>query len=401
MNRTRGFLKTHKTSIIQDRTRVVLRGINLGGWLMMEGYILHAPNLAHHLFKEEFIRRRGRRAYRQLIHGFRENFVTEQDLRWIARKGFNCVRVPFHYQLVWPFQAKRPARSVTYLDRVIRWAKKVGLWVILDLHATCGCQNHDWHSDSAGAAQLWDQKKYQRHTYAVWEFLADRYRTESNVAGYDLLNEPVTHNTKVLNDFYQCLVRVIRRADKRHILFVEGNHWARDLKVLQPIEDDNTAFSIHFYDPLEFTCNFVPHQRYPQRRGFNRKTLRRILEPYRTFARRRQRPVFVGEFGVNYRQGHDGEDRWVSDVTGCFRELGFHWTYWTYKAVKNSIFPDGLFSYYPNPPWVHRHGPYTGWQNYAVLWPTRQKDMIRSWRTEHFCENQKITRVLKQAASAP
>ena len=32
----------------------------------------------------------------------------------------------------------------------------------------------------------------------------------------------------------------------------------------------------------------------------------------------------------------------------CFQEAGFHWTYWTYKAVKNHMFPDGIYSYFPN-----------------------------------------------------
>jgi hypothetical protein len=42
----RDFLKTDKTRIVAKGKRpVFLRGVNLGGWLMMEAYLLHAQNL--------------------------------------------------------------------------------------------------------------------------------------------------------------------------------------------------------------------------------------------------------------------------------------------------------------------------------------------------------------------
>ena len=49
------FLRTEEGKIVTANGRkVMLRGVNLGGWLMMEGYIMHAPNRAEQLFKKGF-----------------------------------------------------------------------------------------------------------------------------------------------------------------------------------------------------------------------------------------------------------------------------------------------------------------------------------------------------------
>ena len=222
--------------------------------------------------------------------------------------------------------------------------------------------------------------------------MAQRYKDKTTIAGYDLLNEAVLEDTKLLNAFYKQLIKTIRRVDQNHILFVEGNRWAQDLECLEDFSDDNLAFSVHAYLPLEFTFNFVAHLQYPRE---TKEILRKLSSGYAAFAQKKQRPVYVGEFGVNARQGLYGEDQWVKDILGCFQEFGFHWTYWTYKAVKNSVFPDGIFSYLENPPWVNRAGPRLGWDTYASLWPQRRKEMIESWKTEKFSLNTTILSALQ------
>ena len=126
--------------------------------------------------------------------------------------------------------------------------------------------------------------------------------------------------------------------------------------------------------------------------------MRRNLWRYKKIAQKRDVPIFVGEFGVNARQGNFGEDRWLADMLKCFNDYGFHWTYWTYKAIKNQVFPDGIYSYVNNPAWVHRVGPLTGWDTYKQHWSKQQKPMIKSWHTDQFQANTEILKVLENAA---
>ena len=123
--------------------------------------------------------------------------------------------------------------------------------------------------------------------------------------------------------------------------------------------------------------------------------MRKFLSGYAALARKKQRPIFVGEFGVNDREGLYGEDQWVKDMVSCFKEFDFHWTYWTYKAIKNNVFPDGIFSYMENPPWVNRAGPRMGWDTYSDLWTHRRKEIVESWKTENFSENSPVLNALK------
>jgi len=396
-------LKIHKGKIVQadNNKPVYLRGCNLGGWLMMEAYFLHTPNLPVKDLTRQLLPAIGKKGVEDFYKKFRDNFIVEADLKRIASFGLNVVRLPFHHGLIEKTPFKYDKEGLTYLDRAISWAKKYGIYVILDLHGAAGSQNHDWHSDSYGEALLWKDKKNQERTYALWEFLANRYKNETAVAGYDLLNEAVIADHVLLNKFYNNIIKAIRKNDKNHILFIEGNKWAQDLECLEFFEDDNYALSIHFYEPIQFTFNMTPHLTYPlkgQQGNWDKSVTAAMHAKYAKLAATHQAPIFVGEFGVNYRNGFYKEENWVKDTVQVFNSLGFHWTYWTYKAIKNAMFPDGLLSYYPNPPWVRREGPVTGWNTYNKLWATRKKDMVDSWRSENFTENPKVIQVLKKYA---
>lgn len=394
------FLRIHKASIVDAKGRkVMLRGVNLGGWLMMEGYILQARNIAVRQFKKEFAAALGAKALKDFERSFYNTFIQEKDFEAIAKIGFNCIRLPFHHSLIERTPYLYSDEGLAYLDQSIAWAKKYHLYIILDLHAAPGSQNHDWHSDSLGQAELWKNKLFQERTFALWEFLADRYKDNATVAGYDLLNEAVIGDAEVLNDFYAKLIKHVRLVDRNHILFIEGNAWATDIKCLERFHDDRMALSIHFYHPIDFTFKFVPLLSYPlryQKALWNKAMLKRMVTSYAKFAKEYQAPVFVGEFGVNYRNNRDGEIDWLSDIVQCFDEHNFHWTYWTYKAVKNTLFPDGLLSSYPNDPWVNRQGPSMGWDTYIKLWPAQKGCIIESWKSDHFTPNMKAIKVLEQ-----
>lgn len=396
-NSGKSFLKTKQGSILDhDGRPVILRGVNLGGWLMMEGYILHALNVAEQVFKKNFTHALGKGALTSFEKDFRSHFIQEDDIKTIAGFGFNCIRVPFNSRAVEQRPYQYTGEGLKYLDHIVRWAEKYKVWLILDLHAACGAQNYDWHSDSLGRALLWQKKELRDRTFKLWEFLANRYKDKKAVAGYDLLNEAVLEDAKLLNAFYKQLIKTIRRVDHNHILFVEGNRWAQDLDCLEDFDDSNLALSVHTYLPMEYTFNFVPHLQYPRK---TKKDLHKLMSGYARLAKKEQRPIYVGEFGVNARQGHDGEGQWVKDILSCFAEFGFHWTYWTYKAVKNSVFPDGIFSYLENPPWVNRGGPRLGWDTYSSLWPEHREQMIESWRTENFSLNTAILDALRRSGS--
>jgi len=388
---SKGFLKRDKALIVDAQGKTVhLKGVNFGGWLMMEAYFVYAPNLPQRIFEKEFAEKCGPNALSELMSKFRRNFITEADFKQVASWGMNCIRLPFHYKV------GAHDKAIHYLDQAIAWASKHKVYLILDLHAAPGSQNHDWHSDSLGPTELWTKKANRHKTYDLWQKLADRYKDETIIAGYDVLNEAVLPDADLLNEFYRETIKAIRRVDQNHILFIEGKHWAQNIDVLDDFKDDNWVYSIHFYEPPEFTFNLVPFLRYPWD-GCNKDIIRRRMDGYFRFAQKKQRPVHVGEFGVNYRQGFYNEHLYLRDVLKCFNDFGFHWSYWTYKAVKNYLHPDGVYGYRPNSPWVNRPAAKSGWHCWAECWPKYKKEMVSSWRTKSFDLNTHVIEELKKA----
>jgi aryl-phospho-beta-D-glucosidase BglC (GH1 family) len=344
-------LKVEGRDIVDQKgKKIFLRGVNLGGWLMMEGYFLHGRNFGEHIFKKEFACINGDKELKNFTQHYRKVFITSLDIRRIKKMGANCVRVPFNYRLI--VQDK----GWNYLDNVVRWCRKELIYCILDLHAAPGSQNPDWHSDSEGRALFWQRKKLQRQYFYVWHKIAAHYKNEATVAGYDVLNEPVIKNSLILQKFYQRTIKEIRKIDKNHILFLEANNYGQQLRSLGRPRDKNIVYSIHFYQPINFTFNFQPHLQYPgyiDGKYWNRKQVYKMIVPYYELAQKWQVPIYVGEFGINYRSPKFyGELRYLQDVLICFKRLGFHWTYWTYKAVAGGLYPDGIYQYLPNAPWI-------------------------------------------------
>jgi endoglucanase len=396
-------LKTKNIDIVDLKGgKVSLHGVNLGGWLMMEGYILHGRNISEKSVKAEMARCYGKEELDNFTAEFRNNFITENDFKNIAGLNFNCVRLPFNHKLIENQDEKFTINreGIDLLKKAISWCKKYGIYCILDLHAAPGSQNQDWHSDSDGEMLLWKDKKRQERYFRLWEILAENFKDEDTVAGYDILNEPVIkeNGLNTLRPFYQEAVKRIRAIDNKHIIFLEGNIWSQRLEDIGEPFADNISYSVHFYPPLDFTFNFQRGLKYPGEisgEKWDINKIRKDLEVYHSYSKKWNVPIFAGEFGVNSRCGECyGEFDWVKDVLKCFNEFGFHWTYWTYKAVANSVFPDGIYQYTANPPWVNRQGPIYGFENYYALWKDHKKDIAKSWKTVNFTENKALSNLL-------
>lgn len=374
-----------------------LKGVNLGSWLLMEGYILGGRNIPESIFRQNFKKTNGSRELFEFTRLFRENFINEDDFKNISQTGANCVRLPFNYRIL----TKYPPDGIKYLKNAFSMAHKYHLGVILDLHAAPGAQNCDWHSDSTGKAMFWEKEKFRKETLNIWEELASEFKDEPALAGFDIINEPVLGNKpiNILAQFYKEAVKRIKRTDSKHTIFLEGSLWAQRIDFLRDLLDENVSVSIHAYQPLEFTFNFSPFYKFPGKinnEHWDKDTLRRYLEPYFLFSKKNNVKIFVGEFGINWRGGFWGELAWLENILEIFEEFGFDYTYWTYKAVASEAFPDGLYQYLPNNKYIAREGPVYGWENYIPQWKADKNDIVDSWRTKNFTANQPVISKLKE-----
>jgi len=389
------FLKVRGADIVDERgRRVMLKGAALGGWLMMEGYMMCGRNIPEKTLKANITKSLGSASEEDFTDSFRRTFITESDIKAIKSWGANLVRIPFNYKII-------DKSGIRHLDNVIGWCRKNSIYCILDMHAAPGAQNGDWHSDCVGRPELFTGKANQDKYLKLWRFLARRYKNESAIAGYDILNEPVVPFTRerIVKELFEKVTAVIRAEGDDHIIFQEGNFWGQRIKCLGKPKDPNTAFSVHIYAPSDYVFNWDLDHKYPCKIAgvmWNKKRLEAIVKEYSRISKKVGAPIFVGEFGVSWRGGHFGELDWTKDIVSLFKKYGFHWTYWTYKTIANSHSPDGIYRYTKNPAWINRKGPVTGWENFYTLWKKERGGIIESWRTRNFVLNEKLLGVLKK-----
>ena len=113
-----------KHIIAPDGSKLRMRGINLGNWLVPEGYMFHfdkGPASYREitaLFNDLIGPDETARFWKQ----YRDNYITESDVRFIHEAGFNCIRIPFHWKLI------DDGTAFPLLDRVIGWANRTICW---------------------------------------------------------------------------------------------------------------------------------------------------------------------------------------------------------------------------------------------------------------------------------
>jgi len=296
-----------------------VKGINLGNWLVPEGYMFKftralAPNEIADVIEALVGPEDASRFWTE----FRERYITAEDIRFIKAAGFNTVRVPLHWRLfVEPGQDisdRYEGPGWDFLDRLVQWCREAGLRVIVDLHAAPGGQTGVNHDDGPGYPLVLYVPRYRRQTVALWRELATRFRNEPTILGYDLLNEPVSPYSDVgylnprLEPLYRDIVAAIRSVDPNHVVLLAGAQWSTSFAVFGRPFDDNAVYTYH---------KFWAH---PSRDA---------LQSYLDFSNRWKVPLLIGETG-----------EFTNDWNTAFRELherfGIGWCFWSYKNLDST-----------------------------------------------------------------
>lgn len=355
---TMDFLKAHGRKIVDSLGREVrLRGFSFASWLNFENFIIGMPG------HESGIRKSVAQILdedkaRFFFTSFLNHFVAEDDFKFMQSMGCNLVRIPFNYRHFEsddkPFEYL--SEGFTWLDKAINWARKYGVYLILDMHAAQGSQSHGFHTDNiSGMAFLWDQKMYQDRAIALWQEIARRYCNEPTIAGYDILNEPVSEHISQLNSFYHEAVKAIRKVDKKHVLFIEGDGYSSKFNELDHPFDSNVVYSTHFY-----SCCGMENMEYPGVWSYNgqyydREKLKQEYIERTAFMRQHNVPNWFGETSVTFTPmvSEDSRMRFLEDMLTIAEEQGDSWTFGIYKDLGKT----GIVYADPDSEWVRRITP--------------------------------------------
>ena len=195
----------------------VIRGVNLGGWLVLEPWItpsLFFPYLCSGgcppdkppVIDERSLCDRLGSAAGPLLEKFRSEWVNESTFKSLAAAGLNTVRIPYGYWIFGDAPEFCPnVSSIHHLDNAIEWSNKYGLNVILDLHGVPYSQNGQDNSGTSLKGPYSQQRpKWGRPPFngSAWlapnhlavtrralQRVASRYANRSSVIGMGMVNE--------------------------------------------------------------------------------------------------------------------------------------------------------------------------------------------------------------------
>jgi endoglucanase len=258
--------------------------------------------------------------------------LKAEYFRAIKEAGFDSVRLPVR----WSAHAKADApftldpKFAARVDWAVEQALANKLNIIVNVH----------HYDEMDAGP----DKHLPRLVGLWEQIAARYKDKPASVYFELFNEP--HGKfvdKKWNDAIPKLLRAVRKTNPSRPVIVGPAEWnaIRGLDKLElPKGDKDLILTVHCYDPFQFT-----HQGAPWAKGSDKwkgkkwegtdaekAAIRKSFAKAAAWAKKHDRPVFLGEFGAYEAADMASRARWTRFVAREAEKLGFSWAYWEFCA---------------------------------------------------------------------
>ncbi len=317
------FLKVDGHNIVNSKGEAFyIKGTNLGNWCNPEGYMFGFSRAnSYSMINDVMTQLFGPTDATEFWKKFKKNYITEADIAFIASKGANTVRFPFHYKLFTgePFMGQSNADAgFETVDSLVAWCGRNNLRLILDMHDCPGGQTGDNIDDSAGYPFLMTDTVSQARFIDLWENIAARYAEEPTILGYELMNEPIAtfwneEETAALNaalePLYIKTVKAIREKDRNHIILLGASQWNSNFEPF-----GNWTFD----DNIMYTCH-----------RYGGPATAEAIKSYIDFRDKTGLPMYMGEIGHN-------TDEWMSAFVDVMRENNIGYTFWPYKKIEDS-----------------------------------------------------------------
>ena len=315
------FVHVEGINLIQPNgERLFIQGTNLGNWLNPEGYMFgfsktNSAWMIDLLFKEAI----GPDGTANFWKQFKDNYITQADIKFIAQQGANTIRLPFNYKLFTDedyMGLSSQQDGFQRIDQLISWCRQAGLYLILDMHDCPGSQTGDNIDDGYGYPWLFESEQSQQLFCDIWQRIAKRYAKEPVILGYELMNEPIAHyfeNKDELNarlePLYKRAVKTIRQVDRNHVILLGGARWNSDFFMFNDWTFDNN---------IMYTCH-----------RYGGDATAEAINDYISFRDKTQLPMYMGEIGHN-------TNEWQADFVKVMKQANIGYTFWPYKKLDGS-----------------------------------------------------------------
>lgn len=321
---------------------VELKGFNLGSLFPLEHYMSPAGKIGIETVDTYNVmltmeKRFGVEKQRDLISCYQNSWITSLDFENIKMAGFNVVRIPVwwgqFYDLNNTSESGWRKDAFTQLDRIVNSAALKKIYVIIDMHGAVGGQSLNISTGQKGLNIYWSDTAAARSTASMWKKIADHYKDNPYIAGYDLLNEPDPRPnketawsgiyTKIIINAYDELYKNIRSVDKNHTIFIEDTFYKWNLDMLPDPTTmgwTNVAYEAHVYP---WPANALPGETHiaEAKRGIDS-----VVRDFSSHASWKV-PGYIGEFNPL----ENSSETWNYAIQ-AFNSSSLSWTAWSYKS---------------------------------------------------------------------
>lgn len=374
-----GLRASGKKIVNAENQEVLLRGVNVGQWLIMEGFMSGSNgSMSQSALKRKlYASGKSRAQIEAYFDQYRANFISKSDIDFIASKGYNCIRIPLHYELFLTDEQREKRLNVVYadgtaketayntykdnlqlwvndntlatspnidgfkiIDDLVNWCKVNNIYIILDMHAVPGTAGDNtaitdemMEDFSFGGRDFFYDAKNREALYQIWDKISERYLNEETIGMYDLINEPHNKPSGSLTDMtsgemttlknsYNTLINTIRANNDQTLILLQGGDFGNDYL--------SSGVSIYPSD-LDKKSNLVYN--FHRYRGNNSKTAINsdtdnlsLFGSAVAFRNTHNVPLFCGETGL------DNDYNRLSENYIAMNDLGIGWTLWTLKT---------------------------------------------------------------------
>lgn len=261
---------------------------------------------------------------------------TEEDFKTLKKWNVNLLRYPF-IAYAWVFDGKnldelrrRIDKRLKNFDKACRFAKQYGVRLIVCYAMPPGGRL----SDATLAMQT--NRKYAECYWEMWERIAKHCKGRKVVWAYDLINEP-SQKVKLAYDYWniqRIAAEKIRAIDPEVPVIIESNLLAAPdmFRILEPLKMKDVIYQLHMYIPAEFThSTMAPYPGKINNKYWDKKELRKVLQPVVDFQKRHGARIYTGEFSTRSRSV--GAERYLRDCIELFEEFGWDWTYHSFREA--------------------------------------------------------------------
>jgi endoglycosylceramidase len=304
-----------------------------------------------------------------LLRGFNDDALIESnsgpappapldstDATIMQTSGFNVVRLPIVWSLLEPARGQFDAAYLEHIVDAVTLLNAHGMYVVLDMHflgwsATYGGSGAPAWATVAGipdphwgpmpsilrllspainvsTAYFWVTGDWQAEYLKTWQHVAARFRDNSGVAGYDLINEPHSFplppfrfDKDQLWPFYAHAIDAVGAVDPNHLFFLD-NDMAGDIPTtVVPLSAPGVVYAPHVYTgaliPPDFTGDPQP--------------LREHVDELAREANTVPAALWFGEFSINFDHMHSAQ--WVTAALDAFDDHHAGWAWWQWREA--------------------------------------------------------------------